>query len=90
MTLDQVEEALQTLQDEQGALYDKISKRNKKVSQFNTDLSAAQTRAANLAELCAKKEEKFQEEQKASERKQFLEDRRSTVSKEISKVSCFV
>ena len=86
LTLDQVEEALQKLQEEQGSHYDKISKINKKMSTFNTDLSAAQTRTANLAKLCASKEEKFAEEQKAAERKQFLEDRKIALSKETSKV----
>ena len=74
------------MQDEQGALYDQVSKKNKKVSNYNSDLSAAQTRAANLAKLCASKEEKFAEEQKAADRKVFLEDRKTVVAKETSKV----
>lgn len=88
--MDQVEDALQQLQEEQGTLYDKISKKNKKISSFNTDLSAAQTRAANLAKLCASKEEKFAEEQKAAERKQSLENRKIEVTKETSKVHTLV
>lgn len=86
-TLDDVEEALRVLQDEQAALYDKINKKNKKISQTNTDISASQRKAKNTNDLLSKKEEQYAQEQKAWERKQQLEDRKTAVSQEISKVS---
>jgi hypothetical protein len=52
-------------------------------------LSAAQAKASSMGEIYARKEEKYAEEQKATERKQFLDDRKNTVYKEVSKVGRF-